>query len=85
MRTATEVVQAAQVVSGELVGLIDGVDLRLREQAEAAGDVSRRVELVVLLAEANSGAVTEVAKAAEDLLRLADTLSGCVAHFQVAR
>ncbi|MFN3988366.1 MAG: methyl-accepting chemotaxis protein [Rhodocyclaceae bacterium] len=84
-RTATEVVQAAQVVSGELVGLIDGVDLRLREQAEAAGDVSRRVELVVLLAEANSGAVTEVAKAAEDLLRLADTLSGCVAHFQVAR
>lgn len=82
-KDATGVVHTARAASVEVVGQIDAVDRGLRDQVEAANDISRRVESVAKLAEENSSSVQRVASSADDLCRLAEKLKVCVAHFQV--
>lgn len=82
-KDATGVVHTARAASVEVVGQIDAVDRGLRDQVEAANDISRRVESVAKLAEENSRSVQRVASSADDLCRLAEKLKVCVAHFQV--
>ena len=70
--------------AGRVLLAVDDISSALREQSIASGEISRRIEDIVQMAEENGSAVRQISSAADHLQGLADELRLAVGHFRLA-
>jgi methyl-accepting chemotaxis protein len=79
---AAVLVQANEAVTSDNAG-VDDITTSVNEQMRANQDISRNVENIATMAEANHPNIQGVVQAVSVLERVADELKKSVAHFKV--
>jgi methyl-accepting chemotaxis protein len=69
--------------AGEVLAAVDEISTALREQSVASNQISQSVERIAQMTEENGAAVAQLSHAAEDLKRLAGSLTSDIGAFRL--